>query len=87
MKECGKCADAGRPALKDESEFYKRSLSEDGLQLICKSCSKLNSELQGKKAKRLRAVKKAARIELKKKIVNSAGLITADGAKSAAPDA
>ena len=87
MKECGQCAAAGREAMKPVSEFYKRAMSDDGLQLICKECSKLNCAAQALKAKKLRHAKKAARLALKAKVVNPAVQDTAGGAKGATPDA
>ena len=87
MKECGQCAAYGRESMKPEHEFYKRAMSDDGLQLICKECSKLNCAAQSLKAKKLRHAKKSARLALKAKVVNPVVQDTAGGAKGSAPDA
>ena len=63
MKKCIQCESSGRQSMKPKSEFYKRSLSDDGLQLICKECSKLNCAAQLIKLKKLRAAKKLQKIK------------------------
>jgi len=81
MKVCLKCERERRPCRKPESEFYKRERSSDGLQTVCKECSRTLCREQTERIRRRVSAKKA-----KKGIINSAVQDTVDGVKSGSPE-